>query len=334
MRYIVLGAGAIGGVTAAFMTKGGCDVTVVCRNEKTAKALCAPGLKITGRRGEATVPLAAVCGTAELSGKYDCCIVATKAYDTVQAVSSLIPYLSDDGIVLVLQNGICIDALLSVLPAHNAACGVTTWSCTMISPTHMDFTGEGGFIIGMAKGGEDARLARIRDDMSLAAETKISENIIADMYSKLIINSGITCGGALTGQLLGQMLKGKDARKFFIAIVYEAMAVAEAIDLKVPPFGGKLDYYKFISGSSIFDNIRRHAMLFVVGVKYRKLKSSSLTSLQRGKPTEVSALNGWICKKADEYGVCVPVNKKLCELISEIEAGKRKSTPENLKYLI
>ena len=130
------------------------------------------------------------------------------------------------------------------------------------------------------------------------------------------------------------MLKTSAARRFFIALVYEDMALAEKMGIKVPPFGGKLDYYKFVSGKSFVDDIRRHIMLFVVGLKYRNLKSSSLTSLQRGKPTEVEVLNGWISRKAKEYCVDTPVNDKLVKLIREIEAGQRKSCPENINEII
>lgn len=334
MRFLVIGAGAIGGSTAAFMTKAGYDVTVLCRREELAETLRTGGMHISGVRGEMDIPLKAVCGADKLEGSFDCCIVSTKAYDTIAAVESALPHLSEDGLVLVLQNGICVDELLKAAGERRSACGVTSFSSTMISPSHMEITGEGAFQIGMAAGFEDERLEPIREAMSAMVPTEIKTPVLAYMYSKLVINSGITCGGALTGQLLGQMLKRGADRRFFIALVYEDMALAEKMGIKVPPFGGKLDYYKFISGNSILDDIRRHIMLFVVGLKYKNLKSSSLTSLQRGKPTEVEVLNGWISRKGREYGVATPVNDKLVELIREIEAGKRSSCAENVLEIL
>lgn len=334
MRFLVIGAGAIGGSTAAFMTKAGYDVTVLCRREELAETLRTGGMHISGVRGEMDIPLKAVCGADKLEGSFDCCIVSTKAYDTIAAVESALPHLSEDGLVLVLQNGICVDELLKAAGERRSACGVTSFSSTMISPSHMEITGEGAFQIGMAAGFEDERLESIREAMSAMVPTEIKTPVLAYMYSKLVINSGITCGGALTGQLLGQMLKRGADRRFFIALVYEDMALAEKMGIKVPPFGGKLDYYKFISGNSILDDIRRHIMLFVVGLKYKNLKSSSLTSLQRGKPTEVEVLNGWISRKGREYGVATPVNDKLVELIREIEAGKRSSCAENVLEIL
>ena len=334
MRILVIGAGAIGGSTAAFMTKAGEDVTVLCRSEKTAKELSSPGMKISGVRGEHVIPLKTVLGEENLEGEFDYAIVSTKAYDTMAAVRQALPHLSEDGIVLVLQNGICVDELLAVAGEKRSACGVTSFSSTMLSPSHMELTGEGDFKIGMAAGFEDARLERLREAMGKMVPTEIKTPILAYMYSKLVINSGITCGGALTGQLLGQMLKTRRARKFFIQLVYEDMALAEKMGIRVPPFGGQLDYYKFIAGKSFVDDLRRNIMMFVVGLKYKNLKSSSLTSLQRGKLTEVDVLNGWISRKGREYGVATPVNDRVVKIIKEIEAGTRQMSPDNLREIV
>lgn len=334
MRILVIGAGAIGGSTAAFMTKAGEDVTVLCRSEKTAEELKKPGMKITGVRGEHVIPLNTVLGEENLEGEFELAIVSTKAYDTIPAVKQALPHLSEDGIVLVLQNGICVDELLAAAGEKRSACGVTSFSSTMVTPSHMELTGEGDFKIGMAAGFEDGRLERVRDAMSKMVPTEIKTPVLSYMYSKLVINSGITCGGALTGQLLGEMLKTARARKFFIELVYEDMALAEKMGINVPPFGGKLDYYKFVSGEGFVDNLRRNIMMFVVGLKYKNLKSSSLTSLQRGKPTEVDVLNGWISRKGREYNVPTPVNDKVVEIIKQIESGVREMSPDNLKEIV
>lgn len=334
MRILVIGAGAIGGSTAAFMTKAGEDVTVLCRSEKTANELKSPGMKISGVRGEHLIPLNTVLGPENLEGEFELCIVSTKAYDTIDAVKSALPHLKEEGMVLVLQNGICVDELLAVAGEKRSACGVTSFSSTMVSPSHMELTAEGDFKIGMAAGFEDARLERVREAMSKMVPTEIKTPVLSWMYSKLVINSGITCGGALTGQLLGEMLKTARARKFFIELVKEDMALAQKMGIEVPPFGGKLDYYKFIAGDGFVDNLRRNIMIFVVGLKYKNLKSSSLTSLQRGKPTEVEVLNGWISRKAKEYGVATPVNDRVVKIIKEIEAGTRRMSPDNLKEIV
>jgi len=184
------------------------------------------------------------------------------------------------------------------------------------------------FVIGNWEGKQDDRLGEIKEILEHLMPVKVSDDIFSELYSKLIINACITTLGAVSGLLLGKMLMKKKTRDLFIRIIFEAMAVADAIGLNVPPYSGKLDYYKF-RNKGFFSGIKRHLTILVIGFKYRKLKSSSLQSLERGKRTEVDNYNGYITLKGLEYKVETPVNKKLTEMVKEIEAGKRKISPLN-----
>ena len=144
------------------------------------------------------------------------------------------------------------------------------------------------------------------------------------------MNSCITSLGAICGLHLGEMLMKRQARSIFLGIIREAMDVAHAQEVKVPPFGGKLDYEKLIQGSSPLDDLRRHIMILIVGLKYRRLKSSSLQSLERGRPTEIDYFNGFIAAKGEALGVPCPINRRLTVMIKEIEGEKRSIKVENL----
>ena len=96
IRIVVVGAGAIGGVTAALMKQGGSDVTLVCKHQEIADIASGRGLHITGVKGEHTVHLNAVADIAELDGTYDVALIATKAYDMPACARALMPYLKDD----------------------------------------------------------------------------------------------------------------------------------------------------------------------------------------------------------------------------------------------
>jgi 2-dehydropantoate 2-reductase len=87
--------------------------------------------------------------------------------------------------------------------------------------------------------------------------------------------------------------------------------------------GGKLDYYDFLATGAIAD-FKRHLMIRLIGFKYRRLKSSSLQSLERGKPTEIDYLNGYIAGKGRELGVPTPINAHVIAVIKAIEAGERR----------
>jgi 2-dehydropantoate 2-reductase len=68
----------------------------------------------------------------------------------------------------------------------------------------------------------------------------------------------------------------------------------------------------------------------VVGIKYKNLKSSSLQSLERGRPTEIDYFNGYISQKGKLLGVLCPVNDRLTFMVKEIEKGERKIGERNL----
>ncbi|MGO9566816.1 MAG: ketopantoate reductase family protein, partial [Desulfomonilaceae bacterium] len=93
---------------------------------------------------------------------------------------------------------------------------------------------------------------------------------------------------------------------------------------------GKLDYYRFLGGSSFTSNLKRNVLIRIIGFKYRRIRSSSLQSLERGRRTEIDFLNGYICDRGSDHGVPTPVNDSVVSMIRQIEAGSRKISLDNL----
>ncbi len=324
----VIGAGAIGGITAAFLAKAGCDVEIACKYKEKAQQARTKGLHIVGVRGEHYIPMKAVAEAGELSGKKDIVLLVTKAYDMPDAAKAVLPFLKDDSLVVSMQNGICVEALAQIVGEERTVGCVVGWGSTMLKDGTLNMTSEGDFVIGAVKEGKDISL--LKEVLDAFLPTRISDSIISDLYSKMIINACITSVGVLSGLYLGDILKKRAARNIFISIIREGIAVADAMGLKVEPYGGKIDYYSLIKGDGLLASMKRHLIIRVIGIKYRRLKSSSLQALERGKPTEVDYFNGYIAKKGDEYGVPALVNKRIVQMIKEIEAGKRKIDVANL----
>ena len=329
LRIAVVGAGAIGGITAALLKRGGYDVTLVCKHQDIAAIAGGRGLHITGVKGDFTVPVRSVAAVEELTGFYHLALIATKAYDMPAVAKALLPFLTADALVLSLQNGICTDALAMVVGKQRTVGCVIGWGATMHAPAELEMTSVGEFIIGRIEG-DPAALAPVQAALGCVIDTVVSSDIFAQLYSKLIVNSCITSLGAICGLRLGDMLKMKQARRIFLAIIAEALAVAQAMGLTVPPFGGRLDYAKLMRGSTVLDRLRRHLTICAVGLKYKNLKSSSLQSLERGRPTEIDYFNGYIAGKGAALGVDCPVCRRLTDMVKQIEGGKRGIKVENL----
>ncbi len=333
MKIAVIGAGAIGGITAAFLVEAGYDVQLVCNHEDTAEYANGEGLRISGIRGTRKVKVNSVTGTDRLSGQMDIILVAVKAYDMPDVVKSCLPYLKPESLMVSMQNGICTDVMAEIAGRSRTVGCVIGWGATMHGRGELEMTSEGEFVIGGLEPGMEERLEPLRIALSAIVPTTVSPDIYSELYSKLIVNSCITSLGAICGQRLGDMLKMKRARDLFLAIIFESVAVANAIGITIPPYGGKLDYYQLCAGKGPLAEMKRHGMIRIVGLKYGRLKSSSLQSLERGKPTEIDYFNGYISKKGVEHGVFTPVNDAVVCVIRQIETGKWKPDPANFDLL-
>ncbi len=331
LKIAVIGAGAIGGATAAFLKKAGWEPILVCKHARTLAQVTSPGLEVSGLKGTHTIPLQAVLTVADLPVNLDIVFHATKANDCVAVARELRSRLHSESIVVSLQNGISEDALAEVLGRKRVAGCVVGWGATNSAPGRIEVTSDGEFVLGNIDHRPDPRLDIIKPMLDAVQPTRLTDNIMGELYSKLMINACINTLGAISGVTLGDMLAVRKIRAVFIALMQEALAVAVAMGLRVAPStGGQLDYDKFLSGTGLIKQFKRHLVIRVIGFKYRRVRSSSLQSIERGRPTEIDYLNGYICDRATEHAVPVPVNRALMAMVKEIEAGARAPSMANL----
>lgn len=331
MKIVLIGVGAIGGSVAVLAAKAGYDLDVVCQNNETAEKIKTQGFQLSGVKGEHLIKINAFSTVEELNEQYDICIISTKAYAMPDIARQMLSHIKDNSIVVSMQNGICTDILSEIVGESRTVSCMIGFGATMVSPTQVTMTSLGEFAIGMPKGQKSDKLEHLCEMLNVVVPTHISENITEELYSKLIINSCITSLGAITGETLGQMLKNKIARVLFLAIAREGMYVAKAMGLEVPPFAKVLNYNLLLLSNAKFYNILCETIFRIVGkLKYNNVKSSSLQSLERGKPTEIDYFNGYIVKKGEEFGVETPINRRMVEMIKEIERRERNITMDNL----
>ena len=329
LSILVIGAGAIGGITAAFLKKNGYDVEIVTKYSNYAALISEQGLEITGVCGNMNVKMPAYASVAEVKKKKYLIILATKATDMIEAAKSLLPILEEDGYVISIQNGICIDDLAQVLGRKRVIGCITGWGATMKAQGKLTMTSIGDFVLGYPDRAPDDFLKSVGKMLSSVVPVKLTGNLMGHLYAKLIINSCVTSLGVICGLGLGKILKISKVRRIFVEIIREAILVADKMNIRIEKFGDKLDFYKFLKGNNMIANLRRHLFIVLFGFKYRKLKSSGLQSLERGKGTEVEYQNGYIVKNADILGIDVPVNRAVLNIIREIDRGKRKISFDN-----
>lgn len=340
MKIVVVGAGAVGGVIAGYLSNLHYNVQLVCKHREIFESIENNGLRIDGLNAQLISYPDIVIDISQIVDKPDIVFLATKANDVQEAAEKMLPLLKDDTAVISLQNGICEDLIAAIVrPDRTVGC-VVGWGATMHGPGRIELTSSGEFIIGELDGEVTHRLLIIKSMLEKIFKVKISNNIYGALFSKLIINSCITTLGAITGLCLGDLLNLNIARTISLYVFTEAIEVAKANQIKLEKIGGKIDPYKFqlktgeINNNFSLSLLKKHLMMQLVGIKYRRLKSSSLQSLERGKTTEIDYLNGYIVNSAKKFNISVPVNERLVEMIKNIERGKINIDPENLYNIL
>lgn len=343
-RILMMGCGAVGGVLAAGLLSAGYDLTLVTHNGAISEAIANNGLHVVTPDGRRTLA-AAICADAcphvyGVDGPYDVVLLAMKATDVEAAAREVLPLLSPDGYVVTLQNGIVEDRVAQIVGRRSVIGAIVGWGATMHRPGIYEMTSRGETTIGELDGVISSRVTALRGILSAAAPTSVSANIMGALWSKLAINCVITTLGAVTGQTLGALLRRWPARRLALSVVSEVLDTAAACNVTLEPVGGTLNLAQlYVKPGQRRDGfalaqIPQHAIMSAVGYRFRRLRSSMLQSLERGRVPEIDFLNGYVVARAREMRVPVPVNAALTAMVHDIAEGRRPINPANLSKLL
>jgi 2-dehydropantoate 2-reductase len=333
---MVEGIGGLGGIIAARLIQAGYHPTLVTGNPAIASAVNEHGLRITAPEGKAAVPARAFPSLGDLpqDRAFDAAYLLMKAHNVLRAARETLPFLARDGYVVTFQNGIVEDAVAAEIGAERVIGALIGWGGTMHAPGVYEKTSEGSTHIGELDGRLSERVRALGEVLETFASVVVTQNIYGAVWSKLAINCVITTLGALTGDTLGVMLKDRRMRQVFLRTYREVVDTAEALGIALEPVAvdPKLLYLPKDAGA--LTALLKDMLARVVGHRYGRLMSSSLQSLERGRKTEISFLNGYVVEKAQAVNVDVPVNAALVCMIKEIESGMRPISPDNVADLL
>jgi 2-dehydropantoate 2-reductase len=329
LKILVIGAGGIGGITAAYIARSGYSIEVADCWPGLAQTIIEKGFHVKTPTESFIQKVPAFSSIDEIKEKKDVILIATKVNSLFSLADAIEPLLKNDSVIVSLQNGMCEEYLSEKFGEKRVLGCAVGWGATVHEPGKLEKTSTGDFIIGTINNKGCNHSNSLQEILSKVATIKCTDNIYGTLYSKLIINSCITTLGAICGLTLGQMLSKYKYRKIFIDTICEAVKVGRAKGIIIEKYAGKINFNEFADRHSFISKLKKHLIIFMVGLKYRKLKSSSLQSLQTGRATEIDFLNGYIVSKAHEYNVNTPVNNHLIRMVKEIEKGIRTISPEN-----
>ena len=330
-RYAIYGAGSLGTVLGAYITKNGGQIDLINRNKEHVAALNEKGAHIKGTV-EMTVPVKAYT-PEEMSGKYDIILLMTKQLFNEEVVTKLKDYLADDGVIVTLQNGLPEPGIAEIVGSHRTVGCVVEWGATLSAPGECTLTSDPAslsFHMGKMEGISDARFNEVKALLELMCPVHEEPNLIGARWSKLLINATFSGLGTVVGGVFGDVSENKDAAKVAIRCMKECIDVVHAAGAELAPVQGKNITALFYSKKPVKRAIA--TMLIPIAMKkHRAIEPSMLQDLKKGKPCEVDAINGIVCEWGRKCGVKTPINNRIVELIKNCESGDIKPDPYNIK---
>ena len=159
----------------------------------------------------------------------------------------------------------------------------------------------------------------------------VEENFIGTRWSKLLINAAFSGMSAVLGCTFGEASKPRESRRVVQALIKECIDVCKAGGIRIEPVQGK-DIVKLLDYNN---SLKRAFSFFIIPIairKHAKLKASMLQDLEKGKLTEVDAINGAVSEYGRKVGCPTPMNDRVVEIIHGIEQGKLKAEFDNVKF--
>ena len=333
MKLTIVGAGAIGGVTGAYLIQAGHDITFVDLEEEHVRVINERGLTIQGIRGELRVPARAI-HPRDLQGPLDAVIVAVKALHTEAAARQMLPYLAEDGYIVSLQNGLNEETISAVVGKERTIGAHINWAADYLEPGLILHGGTGSFYVGELDGQITPRVQRLAAVFSKFTETRATDNIWGYVWSKHSLAS-ITYVTALADADVVDVLAGEKHRRTVIATVAESIETAERNGIRLQPFDGfEPDLMRPRTAEEWARAVASLDALLDAEWRQLKRRSGIWRDLAiRKRKTEVDLRVVDLARRGRAAGVDMSLNEKLADLIHEIEQGKRPLQWANLDEL-
>ena len=331
MRAAIYGAGSLGTILGAFITKNGGVIDLINRNKAHVAALKENGATVTGTL-DFTQKVCALL-PEEMSGRYDVIFLMTKQQDNAATVTFLKDYLADDGVIVTLQNGLP-EMLIGSIVGEERVLGCTVaWGATMLSPGVCELTSEPDsltFSLGSVSGGANPRIPEVKALLEMMGPVEVDENFVGTRWSKLLINAAFSGMSAVLGCTFGETVAKMPQRKVVQAIMKECMDVCEKGGIRIEPVQGK-DIVKLFNFRGPVKKAVSLLLLPFAIKKHKLLKASMLQDIEKGKKTEVDSINGSVCAYGRKVGFPTPFNDKVVEIVHRIESGELVPSEDNLK---
>jgi 2-dehydropantoate 2-reductase len=302
MKFLIVGAGAIGAYLGARMARAGLDVTLFARGPHL-KAMQENGVQVKSADGELEAR-PRIVGSLEGAASADVVFLGVKAHSMPQLAPQLKPVLGPNTTVVSMQNGIPwwyfhglggeweglrlerIDpgGVISVaIETRRVVGSIVYFSTEITAPGVIQHTDGNRISIGEPDGTRSERCRRIAEALTASGlRCPITTHIRQEIWVKILGNASLNPVSALTRATLVQMLRDPGVSDMIRNIMHEVEAVSKKLGMELP-----ISIDQRMAGA---ERVGEH-------------KTSMLQDLEAGRPMELEALVGSVVELGEKVGV-------------------------------
>jgi len=306
-RVLVAGAGALGSVFGGFLCRAGYEVTILGRAPHV-EAIARDGLHIDGIWGEHHIRgLHCATDPEALAGPFDAILIAVKSFDTAAIAARVEPLLAETGVAISLQNGLGnVEALEACMGAPRVIGARIIFGTILTSPGAARVTVYADPVL-VGAWQPDLHPARDAAARYWAAAfagsgipSQYTHQLQAALWAKVFYNAALNPLGALLGVHYGALAEDAETRAVMDEVIGEAFGVARAEGVELP-------WQEAAAYRAVF-----YDRLVPITFDHR---SSMLQDLERGRRTEIEAINGAVWRRGERHSILTPYNETLTRLV-------------------
>jgi len=304
-RFAVVGTGPVGCIVAAFLAKGGHEVTLCDVVPALLAPALDPGIQLEGAEAFRQ-SVTRTCLAIDDLAAYDpeVIFITVKANALPLIASAIEGFYKEGTYVISWQNGIDTELELTrVLGRAGVMRAVVNYGCGLVAPGHvrLPFHHPPHFLQELDPKSKDATLAIARALSDCGLTTEATQDIISMVWRKGVLNACMNPVCAVTGLTMNRAMTDPIVFQIVNALVRECIQVARANEIRLG-----WDFYP-------------HAIEYMS--KAGDHKPSMLMDIEAGRRTEVDYINGKFVAYGQRVGMETPFNKTLLSLVKGLESS-------------
>ena len=315
MKFVIIGAGAIGGCLGGWLSEVHDEVYMIDQG-KVADNLRAKGLTLFPQGGENNkkkIPVKVAARLGDIENP-DVVAIAVKNYSLEAVAASVAAELKGDPVILGLQNGVFSQTLL---PKYfkKVIFGVIEFNAWIEEPGVIGYQSKGPFVLGTAAAGLEKELESLKAYMNAAVPAVSTDRIRDAAYCKMVINltNSYTTLVGFKYREIGSLPLFK---KVLSNSLYEGIKVLKAMGVREYKAGDMPSWAKIKASATLPDFITMG--IFKKSLSKMVLSSMAQDILQRKAGiSELDWLLGEFVRLADQHKVPMPCNKAIYRLCKE-----------------